>query len=246
MSPSSLSSCWDSSAVGVATKLALWACTASSRLLWEKVGKVVSVTHGILQIGSDWNVFFPRSFSRSFLKKKLCFWLLLQSNANDTIFYSDIASIPLLRPCSLFSSFTLDLSWTRADEWMQLCTLTHQDPIIPKQTTAGFPVKGFQPTSDVCEKKMSIYARFHPLLSCPSGFHSFTSSCVDVTSYWCSMEMRGRTAGLLADRWDWAAPGPAQPQGSPRSDTAQRSPWPCEENNTWLDLWDSKHHSCFM
>lgn len=66
--------------------------------------------------------------------------------------YCDIASIPLLCPCSLFSSFTLDFPLTRADEWMQLCTLTHQDPIIQKQTTAGFSVKGFQPTSDVCKK----------------------------------------------------------------------------------------------
>lgn len=77
--------------------------------------------------------------------------------------YCGSASIPLSCPCSLFS-FTLGLPLTRADEWLQLCTLTHQDPITAKQTTSGFPVKGFQLTSDVCKKKMSIYAWFLPLL----------------------------------------------------------------------------------
>lgn len=74
-----------------------------------------------------------------------------------------IASIRWSCPCSPFS-FTLGLPLTRADEWMQLSTLTHQDPITAKQTTSGFPFKGFRLTSDVCKKKMSIHACFHPLL----------------------------------------------------------------------------------
>lgn len=76
--------------------------------------------------------------------------------------YCDIASIPLLCPCSLFSSFTLDFPLTRADEWMQLCTLTHQDTIIQKQTSQS---RAFSLLQTFAKNKISIYACFHPLLS---------------------------------------------------------------------------------